>query len=119
MDESSAGQQVYVSASITFVVRKNWAYPPSDSGSYRREGGREGDKIWVDFKSFKILELYNVFLEKWGRGINKAFPMHFSCFSSGKAYYKVCFEVLKNWTPLFFMSIPTIKVLTYLMIRQF
>ena len=35
-------QQVCVSASITFVVRKNWAYPSSASGSYRREGGKEG-----------------------------------------------------------------------------
>ena len=35
-------QQVCVSALITFVVRKNWAYPPSDSGSYWREGGKEG-----------------------------------------------------------------------------
>ena len=41
VDESSAEQQVCVSASITFVVRKNWAYPPSASGSYRKEGGRE------------------------------------------------------------------------------
>ena len=62
MDESSAEQQVCVSALITFVVRKNWAYPPSASGSYRREG----DEIRMDFKSFnnsRKFELFNVLLE--------------------------------------------------------
>ena len=40
VDESSAEQQICGSASITFVVTKNWAYPPSASGSYWRQGGR-------------------------------------------------------------------------------
>ena len=58
MDESSAEQQVCVSASITFVVRENWAYPPSASGSYRREGGSETKYGWIS--SFKILD-YSTF----------------------------------------------------------
>ena len=47
VDESSAEQQVCVSTSITFVVRKNWAYPPSASGSYRKEGGSEMKNEWI------------------------------------------------------------------------
>ena len=47
VDESSAEQQVCVSASIIFVVRKNWAYPPSASRSYRRKGGSETKYGWI------------------------------------------------------------------------
>ena len=51
-------QQVCVSASITFIVRKNWAYSPSASGSYRREGGSETKYGWIS-EVFKILDNLN------------------------------------------------------------
>ena len=60
MDESSAEQQVCVSASITFVVRKTGPILLVLVGlTGGREVGRKRDKIWVDFKSFKILENLN------------------------------------------------------------
>ena len=42
MDESSSEQQVRELADYTLSVRKNWSPRPSATGSYRREGGREG-----------------------------------------------------------------------------
>ena len=41
------------------IVRKNWPYPATTSGSYGREGGRPADKIWVIFEIFKILYRLN------------------------------------------------------------
>ena len=40
LDESSSEQQVRELADYTLIVRKNWAYPPSVSRSYRKEGVR-------------------------------------------------------------------------------
>ena len=50
-------QQVCVSTSITFIVRKTGPILLVFVGfTGGRQGGREGDKIQVDFKSFKSLE---------------------------------------------------------------
>ena len=63
LDESSSEQQLCELADYTLIVTKNWSTRPRATGSYRRKGRREGgserDKIWVDFKSFKILENLN------------------------------------------------------------
>ena len=45
--------QICNSMSMFFTVRKNWAYPPSVSGSYRKEI----DEILVVFKIFKSLQV--------------------------------------------------------------
>ena len=42
MDEPSSEQQIRESADYTLIVRKNWSPRPSATGSYRREGEREG-----------------------------------------------------------------------------
>ena len=43
-------QQLCGCALISFVVKKNWTYLPTASGSY----GRLADKIWVDFKILQV-----------------------------------------------------------------
>ena len=48
VDKSQLGQQIYGTASISFVVRNNWAYPPT------LVAGREN---MVDFKIFKTLQV--------------------------------------------------------------
>ena len=45
--------QICDSMSMFFTVRKNWAYPPSISGSYRSEI----DEILVVFKIFKSIQV--------------------------------------------------------------
>ena len=49
VDKCSSKQQICDKASIFFMVRKNWAYPPTASGSY----GRLSDEMWVDSKRFE------------------------------------------------------------------
>ena len=41
-------------ASISFVERKDYAYPPTASGSYGGLATRLENEIWVDFENFKI-----------------------------------------------------------------
>ena len=55
IDKSSLEQLIHGSTLTLFIVRNNWAYPPSASGSCRRLGRRQANEIWVDFKTFKIL----------------------------------------------------------------
>ena len=49
VDKCSSKQQICDNESIFFMVRKNWAYPPTASGSY----GRLSDKMWVDSRRFE------------------------------------------------------------------
>ena len=49
VDKCSSKQHTCDNASIFFMVRKNWAYPPTASGSY----GRLSDEMWVDSKRFE------------------------------------------------------------------
>ena len=44
MDKSLSEQQISVSALIFCIVRKNWPYPPTASGSYGRQGGRQAGR---------------------------------------------------------------------------
>ena len=47
-------------SSIFYIVRKNWLYPPTPSGSYRKvAGGRLADEIRVDFKILKFFYRLN------------------------------------------------------------
>ena len=41
------------------VLWKNWSYPPTASGSYGRQAGKQADKIWVGLEIFKILYRLN------------------------------------------------------------
>ena len=56
-------RSVLRSTSIFCIGRQNWPYPPTTSGSYSRQGGREGgrpaDKTQVGFKIFKIFYRLN------------------------------------------------------------
>ena len=72
MDKSYSEQQICVSASIFCIVRKNWPYRPTISGSYSRwqegrqarrqagrlagwKAGKQADEIWVGLETFKII----------------------------------------------------------------
>ena len=48
---------------IFCIVRKIWPYPPTTSGSYSREAGRQAgrtaDEIQVDFEIFNLLYMLN------------------------------------------------------------
>ena len=63
VDESLSEQHICGRASIFCIVRKNWAYAPTTSGSYSRQAGWLAgwlaDEMWVDFKIFKILYRLN------------------------------------------------------------
>ena len=56
VDESSAEQQVYVSASVTFVVRKNWSPRPSATGSYSRQASSLAGREMKSSKDSKFLK---------------------------------------------------------------
>ena len=94
------------------LVRKKWASTPSTSGSYGRVAGRQADKIRLDFAILKILyrlnylDFYFVYSSAM---LLIVLEVHFSLLFSNKAHFRVCFVVCKIWSPLFFMSIPTIK----------
>ena len=65
VDKCSPKQQICDNASISFMVRKNWAYTPTASGSYGRlagwqavrlagcKAGRLSDEIRVDSRRFE------------------------------------------------------------------
>ena len=61
MDKDLSEQKICVRASIFCVVRKNWLYSLRFCGKQagrqtgRQENRHVADKIWVDFKIFKIL----------------------------------------------------------------
>ena len=40
-EKSLSEQQTCVRALIFYIVRKNWPYPPTTSGSYGREVGKQ------------------------------------------------------------------------------
>ena len=96
-------------------MRKNWASTPSASGSYGslagRQAGRLADEIRLDFEILKILyrlnylDFYFVYSSAM---LLIVLEVHFSLLSN-KADFRVCFVVRKIRSPLFFMSIPTIR----------
>ena len=72
------------------IVRKNWPYPPTTSGSY----GKEADIIeWVS-KFLRILyrltiwALFLISLQCY-----YSIELHFNWLLSCKVYFKVCFKV--------------------------
>ena len=101
-------------------MRKNWASTPSASGSYGRLPGRQAgrqagwlaDEIWLDFEILKILyrlnylDFYFVYSSAM---LLIVLEVHFSLLYSTKADFRVCFVARKIRSPLFFMSIPTIR----------
>ena len=90
---------------------KNWSSRPSTSGSYSKLAGRLADKLQMDFEIFKILYRLN-YLEFYFVDISAmlliVLEVHFSLLFSNKAYFRVCFVVLKILSP-FFMPILTIR----------
>ena len=101
-------------------MRKNWASTPSASGSYGRLAGwqagrlagRLADEIRLDFEILKILyrlnylDFYFVYSSAM---LLIVLEVYFSLLFSNKADFRVCFVARKIWSPLFFMSIPTIR----------
>ena len=93
-------------------MRKNWASTPSASGSYGRQAGRLADEIWLDFEiliilyRLKYLDFYFVYSSAM---LLIVLEVHFSLLFSNKADFRVCFVAHKIRSPLFFMSIPTIR----------
>ena len=83
---------------IFCIVRKNWPYPPTISGSYGREVGRPADEIRVSFEIFKILCRLNYsggYFVYYHCNVNTVLELHFNQLLSCKAYFNVCFEVRK------------------------
>ena len=91
---------MYVSESIFCIVRKNWPYPPTASGSCGREGGKPADKIRVNFEILKFLyssnylEFYFVYYQCYFTAV---LELHSVSFCQVKVYFKVCFKVRKVW----------------------
>ena len=62
VDKCSPKQQICDNALISFMVRKNWAYTPTASGSY----GRLSDEIRVNSRRFekslqvKLMEIFTL-----------------------------------------------------------
>ena len=92
-------------------MRKNWASTPSASGSYGRLAGL-ADEIRLDFQILKILyrlnylDFYFVYSSAM---LLIVLEVHFSLLFSNKADFRVCFVARKIRSPLFFMSITTIR----------
>ena len=74
--------------------------------------GRLADEIRLVFKILKILyrlnylDFYFVYSSAM---LLIVLEVHFSLLFSNKAHFRVCFVVCKIQSPLFFMSIPTIR----------
>ena len=75
--------------------------------------GRLADEMLVGLKIFKILYRLNYsgfYFVQYYRNAIAVLELHFSRLLSSKACFKVCLEVWKIWSPLFFMSIPAISI---------
>ena len=74
--------------------------------------GRLADEIWLDFEILKILyrlkylDFYFVYSSAM---LLIVLEVHFSLLFSNKADFRVCFVARKIRSPLFFMSISTIR----------
>ena len=82
--------------SIFCIVRKNWLYPPTSSGSYGRHAGRYAKEIWVSFEILKIFYRVNYsgfYFVQYYCNFATILELHFSRLLSSKGYFKVCFEV--------------------------
>ena len=90
-------------------MRKNWASTPSASGSY----GRLADEIDLDFEILKKILYRLIYLDFYfvysSAMLLIVLEVHFSLLFSNKADFRVCFVARKIRSPLFFMSIPTIR----------
>ena len=123
-DKRSSIQWICIQTAIAFLVRKTQIHTPITSGSYSRQAGRQpgwlADKIWVDFKVFKILYRLN-YLDSGFIDISTTsiivLEVYFSWLFSNKVYFRVCFEACKVRLPFFHVN-PYYQVLTYLMIKQ-
>ena len=54
LDKSLSEQQICGNMSISFIMRQNWACPPTAIMSYGWQAGRQADEMWIDFEFFKI-----------------------------------------------------------------
>ena len=108
----SSEQRIRILTAIAYLVRKNWASTPSASGSYGSQAGRLADEIRLDFEILKILyrlnylDFYFVYSSAM---LLIVLEVYFSLLFSNKADFRVCFVARKIRSPLFFMSIPTIR----------
>ena len=80
------------------MMRKNWAYPPTASGSYGRLACQQMKYIWIS----KFLKFFTGYTIRIFTSFNigtmlLVLPMHFSRFFSSKAYCKVCIQAHKIW----------------------
>ena len=63
MDKSQLNQQVCGNMLISCIVRKNWPYPPSTTGSYSRQAGQQMKYWWIlKFLKFSTDQIVQIFL---------------------------------------------------------
>ena len=67
--------------SIFYIVRKNWPYPPTASGSY--------GKVIKIFYKLNYLDFHFV---QYHCNVTTVLELHFSRLLSSKAYFKVCLK---------------------------
>ena len=104
-------QQICVSMSIFCIVRKNWPYPPTASGPYSREAGREkGWKTkygWIlKFLRFSTGSIILIFV------LCNITAMLLRCYNSGYCLVELslrCVLKCEKFGCHFIMSISTIR----------
>ena len=86
--------------SVTFVVRKNWAYTPSASGPYDRQVGRKA--VWLAGTCEIIIVTFHLC---W---VLTKMQQYYKCIKAGfwLSYFSRQFLNCQNQI---FISIPTIK----------
>ena len=85
MDKPLSQQQIYVSAQIDILYcERKWAYPPTTSGCYSRQGGKPVDEIQVGFKIFTENSLQVKLLELCHCNVTTVLELHFSWLLSSK-----------------------------------
>ena len=94
-------------------MRKNWGSTPSASGSYGRQAGwLAGRRNTAGFRNLENplqVKLFGFYFVYSSAMLLIVLEVHFSLLFSNKADFRVCFVARKIRSPLFFMSIHTIK----------
>ena len=105
-----------VSESIFCIVRKNWPYPPTTSGSYGREGGRQTKYGWIsNFKTSLQVKLFGILFCLIHCYFIAVLELHSVGFRQVEVYLR-CVLKCKKFGSHFFHVNSYYYVLTYLMI---
>ena len=121
MDKSQSEEQICVSVSIFCIVRKNWPYYPTTTGSYGRYAGRKASRQntggFQNFYNSLQVKLFGLLfnlisLQCYYNVITAVLLQCYNCISVSFCQVMLnlrCVLKRRNSVTNFFMSVPTIR----------